>query len=136
MKCGFQKKVCTSKSPTSFSRKSLAGIYIDREDEIFTRMKTGTKIGIIISTIVILTLVILYFSSLQDNIKVGSSIFILIIAVFLYFGLAAFSPRRCKRCSNNRMKKHFAEEGFMPDYYYCENCNYIENTNIHLGTDI
>jgi hypothetical protein len=23
LKCGFQKKVCTSKSPTSFSRKSL-----------------------------------------------------------------------------------------------------------------
>jgi len=26
LKCGFQKKVCTSKSPTSFSRKSLAVI--------------------------------------------------------------------------------------------------------------
>ncbi len=49
MKCGFQKKVCTSKSPTSFSRKSLA--------EIIRKSYQAIKMKILLSTLLtILTL--------------------------------------------------------------------------------
>jgi preprotein translocase subunit YajC len=52
LKCGFQKKVCASKSPTFFSRKPLVATSADQKDKL--KMKERSKVFYLLTTILFL----------------------------------------------------------------------------------